>query len=120
MAGKKKVEKDGNSWVSEIEKYSRQIWLAGLGAYSKISKDGEKLFDALVADGQKAEKLVKTGVDKQVDAVKSSTKSARSKVEEASGTNSRKPSTSASTMPSRAWACPAVSRSRNSTPRSRH
>lgn len=85
MAGKKKVEKEGNSLAGEIEKYSRQIWLAGLGAYSKISKDGEKLFDALVADGQKAEKLVKTGVDKQVDAVKSTTKSARSKVDEVRG-----------------------------------
>ena len=85
MAGKKKVEKEGNSWVSDIEKYSRQIWLAGLGAYSKVSKDGEKLFDALVADGQKAEKMVKTGVDKQVDAVKSTTKSARSKVDEVRG-----------------------------------
>lgn len=81
MAGKKKAEKDSNSWVGEIEKYSRQIWLAGLGAYSKISKDGEKLFDSLVADGQKAEKQVKSGVDAQVEAVKSSTKSARSKVE---------------------------------------
>ncbi|WP_163014498.1 phasin family protein, partial [Pseudomonas viridiflava] len=37
MAGKKKTEKQSSSWVGEIEKYSRRIWLAGLGAYSKIS-----------------------------------------------------------------------------------
>jgi len=53
MAGKKKVEKENTSWVGEIEKYSRQIWLAGLGAYSKVSKDGTKLFDGLVKDGEK-------------------------------------------------------------------
>lgn len=82
MAGKKKVEKESSSWIGEVEKYSRQIWLAGLGAYSKISKDGNKLFDNLVQDGEKAETLVKGEVDKQVDAVKSSAQTAKSKVEE--------------------------------------
>jgi len=85
MAGKKKPEKETNSWIGEVEKYSRQIWLAGLGAYSKISKDGTKLFDTLVKDGEKAEKQAKSEVDKQVDAVKSSAQSAKSKVEEVKG-----------------------------------
>lgn len=83
MAGKKKVEKENTSWVGEIEKYSRQIWLAGLGAYSKVSKDGTKLFDGLVKDGEKAEKQAKSEVGKQVDVVKSSVDNAKSKVEEA-------------------------------------
>ncbi len=85
MAGKKKVEKvekDSSSWVGEIEKYSRQIWLAGLGAYSKVSKDGSKLFDTLVEDGHKAEKLAKKEVEKQVGVVKHSVDAAKSKVEE--------------------------------------
>ena len=51
MAVKKKTEKQTSSWIGEVEKYSRQIWLAGLGAYSKVSKDGTKLFDTLVKDG---------------------------------------------------------------------
>ncbi|UVJ44376.1 phasin family protein [Pseudomonas sp. LS1212] len=83
MAGKKKVEKESSSWVGEVEKYSRQIWLAGLGAYSKISNDGSKLFETLVKDGEKAEKAekaAKTNVDEQVDAVKSTAKSAKSRV----------------------------------------
>jgi poly(hydroxyalkanoate) granule-associated protein len=82
MAGKKKTEKETTTWVSEVEKYSRQIWLAGLGAYSKVSKDGEKLFDGLVSDGEKAEKLAKAEVTKQVGVVKSSVDTAKSKVEE--------------------------------------
>ena len=57
------AKKESNSWIGEIEKYSRQIWLAGLGAYSKISNDGNKLFDGLVKDGEKAEKKAKTEVD---------------------------------------------------------
>ncbi|RJG13120.1 poly(3-hydroxyalkanoate) granule-associated protein PhaF [Pseudomonas cavernicola] len=85
MVAKKKVEKENSSWIGEVEKYSRQIWLAGLGAYSKISKDGNKLFDTLVQDGEKAEKLAKSEVEKQVGAVKSSAKSARSKVDEVKG-----------------------------------
>lgn len=78
----KKVEKEVNSWIGEIEKYSRQIWLAGLGAFSKVSKDGNSLFDNLVKDGEKAQKLAKTNVTKQVEAVKTSVDSAKSKVEE--------------------------------------
>ena len=104
MAGKKKVEKvekDSGSWVGEIEKYSRQIWLAGLGAYSKVSKDGSKLFDTLVEDGHKAEKLAKKEVEKQVGVVKHSVDAAKSKVEEVkdkalgSGASWKRPSTSA-------------------------
>jgi poly(hydroxyalkanoate) granule-associated protein len=82
MASKKKIEKETTTWVNEVEKYSRQIWLAGLGAYSKVSKDGEKLFDGLVTDGEKAEKLAKAEVTKQVGVVKTSVGSAKSKVEE--------------------------------------
>jgi poly(hydroxyalkanoate) granule-associated protein len=85
MASKKKIEIETTTWVNEVEKYSRQIWLAGLGAYSKVSKDGEKLFDGLVTDGEKAEKLAKAEVTKQVGVVKTSVDSAKSKVEEVKG-----------------------------------
>ncbi|QHF01354.1 poly(hydroxyalkanoate) granule-associated protein [Pseudomonas asturiensis] len=80
MAGKKKVEKEGSSWIGEVEKYSRQIWLAGLGAYSKISNDGNKLFETLVKDGEKAEKQTKAEAQKQIDDVKDTTKAAKSRV----------------------------------------
>jgi len=43
MAGKKKQDKD-NGWVSEIESYSRQIWLAGLGRLCQKLQGGVKLF----------------------------------------------------------------------------
>lgn len=80
MSSKKKTETSSNVVVAEIEKYSRQIWLAGLGAYSKVSKDGSKLFDNLVKDGEKAEKVAKTEVDKQVEVVKESVESAKTRV----------------------------------------
>lgn len=62
MAGKKKSEKE-SSWIGEIEKYSRQIWLAGLGAYSKVSKDGSKLFETLVKDGESVVNVLRAGAD---------------------------------------------------------
>lgn len=80
MAGKSKDDKDSASLGAEVEKYSRQIWLAGLGAYSKISKDGVKLFETLVADGEKAEAQVKSTVAKPLKGMKDSTEGARSKV----------------------------------------
>ena len=46
MAGKKTTDKkDSSSWVGKVESYSRKIWLAGLGVYSKIDTDGSKLFE---------------------------------------------------------------------------
>lgn len=86
MAVRKKTEKQASSWIGEVEKYSRQIWLAGLGAYSKVSKDGTKLFDTLVKDGEKAEKAARSSDGKQTDALKASVESSagttRSRVEE--------------------------------------
>lgn len=60
MAG---IRKNGSAWSEDIEKYSRQIWLAGLGAYAKIGEDGSKLFDALVKDGEHAEHQVRSEIE---------------------------------------------------------
>ena len=80
MAGKKNTDKEGSSWIGKVEDYSRKIWLAGLGVYSKIDTDGSKLFDTLVKDGEKAEKLTKSAVGKKVDAAKDSASSAKSRI----------------------------------------
>lgn len=76
MAAKKPAAQESNSWVDKVEQYSRKIWLAGLGVYSKVDTDGSKLFDSLVKEGEKAEKLTKAA------APKSTKSSARSKVED--------------------------------------
>jgi len=73
---------ENHSWVGKVEEYSRKIWLAGLGVYSKIDSDGSKLFDALVKDGEKAEKLAKSAGSKIVNEAKTTTSSARSRVED--------------------------------------
>lgn len=72
MADKRKQ----SGWSEDVEKYSRQIWLAGLGAYAKIGEDGSKLFESLVREGERTEQMVRD----EVEAVKSG---ARSRVAEA-------------------------------------
>lgn len=72
MADKRKQ----SGWSEDVEKYSRQIWLAGLGAYAKIGEDGSKLFDALVREGERTEQMVRD----EIESVKSG---ARSRVAEA-------------------------------------
>ena len=72
MTAKKPTAQQSPSWVGKVEKYSRKIWLAGLGVYSKIDTDGSSLFDSLVKEGEKAEKLTKAAEPKTA---KSSTRS---------------------------------------------
>lgn len=76
MAAKKPTAHQSPSWVGKVEEYSRKIWLAGLGVYSKIDTDGSGLFDSLVKEGEKAEKLT------QANAPKTAKSSTRSKVDD--------------------------------------
>ncbi|MEO4175642.1 phasin family protein [Acinetobacter pittii] len=43
----------------DFRKYTKQIWLAGLGAFSRAEEEGNKLFDSLVKVGEELES--KTG-----------------------------------------------------------
>ena len=39
--------------VREVRESATRIWLAGLGAFSKAEQEGAKMFEALVAEGEK-------------------------------------------------------------------
>ncbi len=43
--------KDDNQLASAIKDSAQQIWLAGLGAFSKAQEEGGKVFEALVKEG---------------------------------------------------------------------
>jgi len=45
----------GTALADTVLESSRQIWLAGLGAFSRAQAEGGKLFDALVQQGQALE-----------------------------------------------------------------
>ena len=41
--------------ILDFRKYTQQIWLAGLGAFSRAEEEGSKLFEALVKLGEELE-----------------------------------------------------------------
>src|SRR5258705_13392732 len=54
MAKKRKAgaERAGDQLASMVRDSAQQIWLAGLGAFSKAQEEGAKVFEALVKEGK--------------------------------------------------------------------
>lgn len=50
--------------ATDLRKYTQQIWLAGLGAFSKAEEEGSKLFDTLVDLGRDVESRARDKVEK--------------------------------------------------------
>ena len=62
----------------DFRKYTQQIWLAGLGAFSRAEEEGTKLFDSLVQVGEELESKT-TGL---VDSTSGAVEEVREKVTE--------------------------------------
>ena len=54
----------------KIRDSANQIWLAGLGAFSKAQEEGVNLFEALVAEGEKVQERTKVAADERLTEVK--------------------------------------------------
>jgi poly(hydroxyalkanoate) granule-associated protein len=52
-----------NQLATMIRESANQIWLAGLGAFSKAQQEGAKMFEALVAEGEKVQERTKVAAD---------------------------------------------------------
>lgn len=55
--------------AGKIRDSARQIWLAGLGAYTKAEEDAGRFFDRLVHEGEELETKTRGLVERQVRAV---------------------------------------------------
>ena len=55
--------------AAKIKGSARQIWLAGLGAYTKAEEDTGRLFDRLVQEGEQLENKTRGVVEKQIKSV---------------------------------------------------
>ncbi len=53
----------------DFRKYTQQIWLAGLGAFSRAEEEGSRLFDSLVKVGEELESKTTDIADSTVGAV---------------------------------------------------
>jgi poly(hydroxyalkanoate) granule-associated protein len=56
---KKATAATGDQLVAKIRDSATQIWLAGLGAFSKAQQEGTGLFNALVKEGEAVQKRTK-------------------------------------------------------------
>ncbi|HLT13916.1 MAG TPA: phasin family protein [Marinobacter sp.] len=54
---------------TKIKDSARQIWLAGLGAFTKAEEDAGKFFDRLVQEGEQLESRTRGVVGKQIRTV---------------------------------------------------
>ncbi|HEX6590582.1 MAG TPA: phasin family protein [Moraxellaceae bacterium] len=54
----------------DLRKYTQQIWLAGLGAFSRAEEEGGKLFDNLVKIGEDLESKTREIADSAVGEVR--------------------------------------------------
>jgi len=54
----------------KIRDSANQIWLAGLGAFSKAQQEGVEMFEALVAEGEKAQERMKSTADERLAEVR--------------------------------------------------
>lgn len=63
------TEDNDKNLSHKIRESARQIWLAGLGAYTKAGEDTEKLFERLVKEGEALEGLTRGVLEKQIKAV---------------------------------------------------
>lgn len=50
------ADKDGETFVRRLGESAQQIWLAGLGAFTKAQAEGSRLFETLVNEGRQYEK----------------------------------------------------------------
>jgi poly(hydroxyalkanoate) granule-associated protein len=60
--------------VLDFRKYTKQIWLAGLGAFSRAEEEGNKLFDSLVKVGEELESKTTEIADQTVEKVSTKAK----------------------------------------------
>src|SRR5690554_7915902 len=61
--------RSGRKSALDFRKYTKQIWLAGLGAFSRAEEEGNKLFDSLVKVGEELESKTVDIADQTVEKV---------------------------------------------------
>ena len=79
----KKVKGNADSeWSQSVRESAHVIWLAGLGAFAKMSSEGGKLFDVLVKEGEKVEERTREAATGVLETAREQTDQTRGKVAE--------------------------------------
>ncbi len=68
---KELAEEGGESQLAtSIRESANQIWLAGLGAFAQAQKEGTKIFESLVEEGEEVQKHAKKAAEDTYNDVK--------------------------------------------------
>jgi poly(hydroxyalkanoate) granule-associated protein len=62
-------DKSDNQLAAAVKDSAQQIWLAGLGAFSKAQEEGTKVFEALVKEGRTIQKRTRTMTEEKLGEV---------------------------------------------------
>ncbi|MCW8276247.1 phasin family protein [Pseudomonas sp. PCH199] len=76
---KKKIDAS-TAALSDVKSYARKIWLAGLGAYTKVGQEGSDYFQELIKAGQAVEDQGKKAVAEKLEAANAEIDEAKSEV----------------------------------------
>ncbi|HTR13392.1 MAG TPA: phasin family protein [Roseiarcus sp.] len=60
------AEASENQLAARVRESANQIWLAGLGAFAKTQQEGAKMFETLVAEGEKVQERTKAAADERI------------------------------------------------------
>jgi len=77
----KVVASAGDQFATTIRESATQIWLAGLGAFSKAQEEGTQFFSALVKEGEAVQKRTKKAAGDTVAAFRDNASGAWDKLE---------------------------------------
>lgn len=81
MSEKRLKDKSNEKQVmGSVVDSARQIWLAGLGAFSKAEEEGGKLFESLVKEGEEVEARTRKTAEKKVEEVRGKMEEVKNKV----------------------------------------
>ena len=79
----KRVKGNAHSqWSQSVGESAHLIWLAGLGAFAKVSSEGGKLFETLVQEGEKIEERTQKAAAGALEVVKEQTGESRDRAAE--------------------------------------
>ena len=68
--GKDDARQQAEQLSSKLSESAQQIWLAGVGAFSRAQAEGTKLFDALIKEGMTLEQTARRFAGGQADVVR--------------------------------------------------
>jgi len=80
-----KKKDDVQSSLSEVRGYARKIWLAGLGAYTRVGQESAEYVKDLIKAGETVEKRGKKRIDRELDAANSEIDEAKDELRSVKG-----------------------------------